>query len=76
VIKINTYEVTEMTTLNNIHNNPELGSLATPCIDCGLEFTFQKTHKVGDSVWIGKECKTYTIGEKINIRYEYSHFGK
>ena len=58
------------------HNNPEYGTLATPCDTCGLPFTFQVTHKIGDSIWIGKECKTYTLSESIAIGFEYAHFGK
>ena len=51
------------------HNFGSLGSLASPCQDCGLEFAMAVScHRVN---WPGHECSNYTRSERIAIEISY-----
>ena len=47
------------------HDNDALGSLATPCKRCGIEFTYQcDIPRLG---WVGVACETRTQAERFAI---------
>ena len=47
------------------HDNDTLGSLATPCKRCGIEFAYQcDIPRIG---WVGVPCKPYTKAERFAI---------
>ncbi len=48
------------------HQNPEHGSLVTPCTHCGLEFSLQITHQG----WTGIPCRMTPYN-----RFELTQFG-
>ena len=51
------------------HKSPQLGTMATPCDNCGLEFVYQVDH----CGWEGLPCVTfgYNNQEKWDIAREY-----
>ena len=47
------------------HDNDTLGSLATPCKRCGIEFAYQCD--IPRIWWVGVPCKPYTKAERFAI---------
>jgi hypothetical protein len=51
------------------HDNDTLGSLATPCNRCGIEFAYQcDIPRLG---WVGVACKAYTREERTVIQHRW-----